>query len=187
MNRYCTCFLFVGRLTLQTRLDTILRTLAHVDGDWRLDVLGDGPQRHGLESLAGSLDLSERALFHGWVSGEEVIAAMQAADWLLLPSTVEGLSMACLQAGSLGLPVLSADTPRLRRFIEPGVTGLLVGEGVASWLDALNDVIAHPGQSAAMRQHSHETLHANDGLPTSLEMHLEVFQALAKKYSQSAS
>jgi glycosyltransferase involved in cell wall biosynthesis len=139
-----TRFLFVGRLVPHKRLDVVLRALADTPGEWRLDVLGDGPMRHGLETLTLQLGLEDRVAYHGWLSAEEVYAAMRASHWLVLPSLTEGLSMAGLQACSLGVPLIGADAPGLRGFIEPDVTGLLVNGGEDVWRETLTAAVEHP-------------------------------------------
>ncbi len=56
--------LFVGRLSPVKGLHDVLRALPQ-DLKWTLDVLGDGPQRKELESLAKELQISDRVFFRG--------------------------------------------------------------------------------------------------------------------------
>ena len=60
--------LFCSRLSKTKQLDLLLRALRQLashDKDYRLAVIGDGPERHSLESLADSLGIGERVLWPG--------------------------------------------------------------------------------------------------------------------------
>lgn len=61
--------LFVGRLTAAKGFDNLLRAfsdLAPSFGDWRLDVVGEGPASADYEALARSLRISDKVFFHGY-------------------------------------------------------------------------------------------------------------------------
>ena len=102
--------LFVGRLTRLKGLDVALRALAELkDYDWRLDVLGEGPQHAELDELAESLGIGERVRFHGAVSNDDAEEFMAFSSCLLFPSHSEGMGLVVLEALSIGLPVIASD------------------------------------------------------------------------------
>ena len=130
-------FLFVGRLTRLKGLDTTLRALGELkDRVWTLDVIGDGPQRNELETLAAELGLQERVSFHGF--RDDVERWMVSSGCLLFPSYQEGMGLVVLQALNVGLPVLASDLEPLR----PLASGPLVPPGdVEAWRRAIEKVL----------------------------------------------
>ena len=186
MFRPCIRFLFAGRLTASAHLDRVLRALTDTTDEWRLDVLGEGPQRHGLESLSWSLGLRDDVHFHGWVSNEEMIAAMRVSHWLVLPSPAEGLSLAVLQACSLGLPVVGADSRGLRSVIDSGVNGMLVSESDTAWRTALHNILSNPEMTVAMRGHVNDVLGDMNAPASTQQNELQTFQSLGHRYGVNA-
>src|SRR2546426_1151195 len=56
---------FAGRLVAQKGVDTLLRALAALPPDTQALIVGDGPERRPLESLAGELGIADRVRFTG--------------------------------------------------------------------------------------------------------------------------
>jgi glycosyltransferase involved in cell wall biosynthesis len=108
--------LFVGRLQARKRVDMLLQACAALNGGLslskaggegpenlrpRLVIVGDGPERAALESLAKALYPS--AEFPGARHGAELAAYFSAADLFVLPGTG---GLAVQEAMSYGLPVI---------------------------------------------------------------------------------
>ncbi|WP_182380365.1 glycosyltransferase [Nocardioides sp. WS12] len=108
--------LVVGRLARQKGQDVLLRALAELD-DVRLDLVGDGPARTELESLAAELGVAERVRFLGTSSPLE---HLRSATLVVVPSRWEGLSLALLEAMATAAPVVATSA---------GASGVLEGAG----------------------------------------------------------
>jgi glycosyltransferase involved in cell wall biosynthesis len=80
--------LFVGRLQTRKRIDLLLRACAHLDSHPRLIIIGDGPERAALESLA--METYPKAEFIGAKHGVELKPYFTAADLFVLPGTPAG-------------------------------------------------------------------------------------------------
>lgn len=93
--------------------------LGRLDGDWRLEVIGDGPARAEVEALLAPV--AGRVAFLGAAGPAAVRAAMEAADLLLWPGAGEGVGMAWLEAQAAGLPVVAEDGPAARDIVGGGV------------------------------------------------------------------
>jgi glycosyltransferase involved in cell wall biosynthesis len=89
----------------------------------RLLLLGDGPLRLDLERQVHDYGLDESVMFMGRVAN--VKDYLYAADVFLLPSLVEGLSNALLEAMAVGLPCIASDIPGNKQAIEHNADGLL--------------------------------------------------------------
>ncbi len=62
----------------------------------------------------------------GRLQGDKaVVAAMQDADALLLPSRSEGFGLVAAEAMACGLPVIATDCSSIAEIVEDGMTGLL--------------------------------------------------------------
>ena len=98
--------LFVGRLQPRKRVDLLLRACARLKMNPlpRLVVVGDGPERAALESLAR--EIYPQAEFTGERRGPDLIPYWQQADLFVLPGTG---GLAVQEAMSFGLPVMVAE------------------------------------------------------------------------------
>jgi len=77
--------LFVGRLTSQKGVDVLLKAVSEITNQlpelqFTVDIIGDGPQRPLLETMAKELRLSEIVRFFGWQKKSLVIHAYKSAD-----------------------------------------------------------------------------------------------------------
>lgn len=120
--------LFVGRLAHQKRVGTLLRAVAKLGGEVQLRVVGAGPLEGELEQLARQLGLGDTT-FDGSLAGEALVEAFRWADVFVLPSDVEGMPLALLEAMRAGLVAIGSDASGIRDFITHDVTGVLFPPG----------------------------------------------------------
>jgi glycosyltransferase involved in cell wall biosynthesis len=97
------CILFVGRLQGRKRVDFLLRACAEMDSQPRLVIVGDGPERRAVESLAKKIYPATE--FIGAKHGAELKTYFTEADLFVLPGTG---GLAVQEAMSYGLPVIVA-------------------------------------------------------------------------------
>lgn len=95
--------IFVGRLQARKRVDWLLRACAEMESKPRLVIVGDGPEREKLESLAK--EIYPAAEFLGAKHGAELTPYFAAADLFVLPGTG---GLAVQEAMAHGLPVIVA-------------------------------------------------------------------------------
>jgi glycosyltransferase involved in cell wall biosynthesis len=89
-----------------------------------LVVIGDGPERAALESLAGGLGVAGRV---HWVGHRRNVPhLLPAFDLFVQPSLHEGLPNTILEAMAAGLPVVATAVGGTPEVVVDGVTGLLV-------------------------------------------------------------
>ncbi len=146
--------LSVGRLVAQKDHETLLRAFAAIAPDhpeWALRIVGAGPLRAELESLARSLGIGERVTMVGTVA--DIAAEYLGAQLYCVPSRYEGLPLAPAEALSLGLPVVGfADCPGTDELIEDGINGILVpaGDRVGNLSRALGELMGDGGWRARL-------------------------------------
>jgi len=112
-------------------------------------LVGDGPERPGLERLVARLRLTRRVHFLGFVPHEQVAGLLGAADVLAMPSRYEELGTALVEGMQAGLPIVASDTGGIPQVIEHGRTGLLVPPGDPEALAAALTRIIHDRTLAA--------------------------------------
>ncbi len=113
-----------GRMVPAKRFDLLLRAFALV-GRGRLSLLGDGPERAGLEALASELGVADRVRFTGVV--DDPYAHFRRARAVVLSSEREGFPSVLVEAMACGAPVVSVDCPfGPRVLLDDGRAGLLV-------------------------------------------------------------
>ena len=127
----------VARLDKVKGIDVLLRSLSKVNAA-TLVIVGDGPERQALETLAQDLGIAERIHWTG--NRRDVEHLLSAFDLLVQPSLHEGLPNAVLEAMACGLPVVATAVGGTPEVVEDGVTGMLVPPRVP---DALADGVNH--------------------------------------------
>ncbi len=131
--------LYTGRLAAEKGLPVLFESLRHlkVRGyDFELTLVGDGPDRGALETMALQLDIVERVVFAGFCGQDEVLARLRQSDALLLPSFAEGVPVSLMEAMACGLPVIATYVGGVVELVEHMVTGLMVHAGDADSLEA---------------------------------------------------
>ena len=148
--------LFVGRLSPEKGLRTLIEADAVGDLGIEVVILGDGPMRDEL-FLAASRPGS-RLIYKGFVEQSGIFDYMRSARVLLWPSlSYEGGSMVLIEALSFGLPVIGADLGHGASLIHHQETGLLFPASDHHALSATLAAYLHdPAAEQRMRQRARE-------------------------------
>lgn len=139
--------LFVGRLDRVKNLPCLFRAVRRLVRRMpqiRVDIVGDGPERKGLQDAGSRLGLSGFLRFHGEQSDLSLFFA--AADVLVLPSYSEGFSNALVEAMHAGCTVIASNTGGNAELVEHGKTGMLFPSDDDEVLaDLLREILADAG------------------------------------------
>ncbi len=142
-NRERPVIAFVGRLRKYKGAQYVIRALPRVMRrvpGARLTIVGDGPYREALESLARSLRIQDRVEFLGPLSHPYKVEALNQAMVAVAPSPKEGWGLTVIEANACGTPVVASRSPGLIESVRDGETGILVPHGD---VDALADAIGN--------------------------------------------
>lgn len=118
----------VGRLSPEKGQAGLFHAFAKVrpsHPELKLRLVGDGPERSALESLAKELGVSSAVTFAGRLPEEETLAEIARSDLLVLPSFMEGLPIVLMEAMAVGVPVIASRVAGIPELVEDGKTGLL--------------------------------------------------------------
>jgi glycosyltransferase involved in cell wall biosynthesis len=114
-----------------------------------LTIVGDGPERPGLERMSNGT-----TRFFGRLRDDEVRALYRRASVVLLPGE-EDFGIVPLEAQACGRPVVALARGGAVETVVPGETGLLVADSSpAAFADAIRTVVDHPLDAAAIRRHA---------------------------------
>lgn len=98
--------IFVGKLIQLKGVELAIRAIAETD-DWRLIVMGTGPDKRRLAALADDLEVTDRIDFRGQVPRTAVLETMaRESGVLLFPSLHEEAGWAVAEALTIGKAVI---------------------------------------------------------------------------------
>lgn len=111
--------IFVGRLVAWKHVDELINAWSGLtDKNWKLEIVGSGPDKEELEQLTQKLGLSKQIKFHGSLSREKTLTKIKQCQVLILPSDYEGQSHVIIEALQLGIPVIARDIPPNRELVK---------------------------------------------------------------------
>ncbi|WP_092082517.1 glycosyltransferase [Poseidonocella sedimentorum] len=163
-----TELLFVGRLApvkgIRVLFEAVKRLAPEMPG-LRLTLVGDGPDRAGLEAAAAPL--GDLVRFTGYMSQGEVAAEMAKTDIFVLPSFAEGVPVVLMEALASRRPVIATQVAGVGELVRDGETGFMVPPGdVESLMDRIRALAADPAARAAMGAAGRETVAAEFDIRT---------------------
>lgn len=147
---------FVGTLKPWHGVEDLLRARSVAAAEWRLRVVGDGPQRAALEALAAELGVQVE--FTGAVAPAEVPARLAdcAVAVAPYPATQDAADqyfspLKIYEYAAAALPVVASRVGQVPAAVEDGVTGLLVEPSApAALARAVDALVAEPARRRAM-------------------------------------
>jgi glycosyltransferase involved in cell wall biosynthesis len=148
--------LAVGSFNDKKGFDQLIRA-AHFVGargvDVEVELVGDGPEAAALARLARGLGIERKVRFRGWVTPDEVRAAMLDATMLVHPSTGLGDAVPTVikEALALGTPVVASDVAGIPELLNGGRCGVLVPPRDAAALSfAIEKLLTEPAERARL-------------------------------------
>jgi glycosyltransferase involved in cell wall biosynthesis len=116
--------LFVGRLSPEKGVSTLLQAWEQFPEHCALHIVGDGPEREGLEAQARQHHLAA-ITFRGHLSHGETIAEVKGAQFLIMPSVwYEGFPVSVAESFACGTPVICSRLGGMEEIVTDGRTGL---------------------------------------------------------------
>ena len=151
----------VSRLVERKGQDMLVRALPLVQRsvpDAAVLLVGDGPMRRALETLAAELEVSDDVVLAGAVPWVDLPPYFAAGDVFCMPCRTrklgfepEGLGIVYLEASATGLPVVAGRSGGAPDAVLEGRTGLVVdGRAVSALAAALVRILGDPEAAADM-------------------------------------
>ncbi len=141
---------YAGRFVPEKGLDLLIQAAAGLSGKWVMRLLGDGPLREEIQTLAGVYNISGSVRFEEKIPSTEMPGFYHQLDALVLPSRTypnwkEQFGRVLIEAMACGVPVVGAESGAIPGVI--GAAGLTFPEGDAAALQRqLQTLIDDPDQ-----------------------------------------
>ena len=166
--------LFVGRLSTEKGLDTLLAAWEHLSIHIPLKIVGDGPLADYVAQTAKRLPQVE---WLGRKSLTQVYALIGEAMFLVFPSKwYETFGRVAIEAFAKGTPVIAANIGAIAEIVVDGRTGLHFQSGVASDLvDKVKWVLANPEKLTQMRREARLEFEAKYTAQKNYEQLMEIY------------
>ncbi len=187
--------LAVGTIAPRKGYDVLLRAcgrLRQAGVEFRLTVVGQGPERLRLRWLAWRLGLRRYVRFAGQIAHENMAETYRHADIFVAPGRrtrkgdMDGLPSALAEAMAFGLAVVTSDLPGLVEAVENGMSGLVVPQNdVAALAGALERLAGDPEERRRLGAAARQRIHALLDEQASEEKLKELFIAAARSATRA--
>jgi glycosyltransferase involved in cell wall biosynthesis len=148
-NKY---MVFLGRLVPEKRPELLAQAFQSLQlPGWKLVFVGSSSDTSQFTAeLLSVAEGNPNIVFAGELHGAELAEIVRGAGLFVLPSDVEGLPLAMLEAMREGIPVVASDIPAHQQLLLGGQGVLFRAGEVDSCLDALSWAAQHTGEMKAM-------------------------------------
>lgn len=123
---------YAGGLLPEKGVDLLIRACAGLQGNWQLQIAGEGNERSNLQTLVAQLGLTERVQLLDRLESTQMPAFYRGLDLLVLPSRTlptwkEQFGRVLIEAMACGVPVVGSDCGEIPNVI--GEAGIIFPEG----------------------------------------------------------
>ncbi len=115
----------VGRLSFEKKVDLLIKCMKQFDDDTVLLVCGKGPAGDEWRQLAVDEDVTDKVVFAGFVSDDDIVSYYSCADIFVTASKFETQGLTTLEAMACGIPAICANGRAFTDVIKEGYNGYL--------------------------------------------------------------
>ena len=149
----------VGRPDPNKRLDVLLESLLLVVQHFpraRLMIVGPHENEHALEmkTLSSRMELSEKVIWTGYRSGDDLKGCYAAADLFLLASMGENFGMAVTEAMAISLPVIISNRVGVAEDVKRHSAGIVTDVSAQQVARAVVDLLRDRPRLQEMRRNA---------------------------------
>lgn len=171
---YMTPFVWEEKVSSIETLGEALRRLENKELKPILVVLGEGPLRGRVKERISKLDLDDVVVLAGRV--DDPWTALATCDIYTHISQKESLSMAILEAMSVGKPVIATDVGGTPEILSKEGVGVLVSPDLADIETTILTLSSNREEMKAMGARAREWVEANFTWKRSAEDHLKLYK-----------
>lgn len=103
-------FVFLGRLVSQKGCTILIDACRHLQAEYTLNIIGDGPEKQHLEKKVVDFGLENKINFLGILEGEELARTLNRHHCMIIPSvSEEGFGIVALEGMACGCKIIAAD------------------------------------------------------------------------------
>lgn len=176
--------LFVGNLIKIKGIYILIeafKVLCSKIPDLLLIIIGKGEEKQALEHLVNKYGLNN-VKFLDWLPQPQLSSFYNAADMFVLPSFVEGHSVALLEAMASGLPIVASNVGGNKESVEDGVNGFLFERGnVKDLLEKMAIILSDQELSKKMSAKSYAIYSERFSMKMQLKNYLKLYSSLIER------
>lgn len=151
----------ISRLSREKNIDFLLEAIVKLqsscDHAFRLLLIGDGPDRHRLESRIRALDLENTVSLLGAIPPAQIATYCRAGDVFLFASRSETQGMVILEAMAAGMPVVAIRSSGIDDIVVNGVNGFKTPPDTARWNARIQQLMSDPELRRRLSSQARET------------------------------
>lgn len=151
--------------------------------DAELVVVGDGPLRNDLESLAADLDVADRTRFTGTVPRSRVYELYGTSDVFAIASRSEGFCVAAVEAMAAGLPVVASDIEVFEEVLD-GCGTLADRDEPTAFASAIEELLLDADRRDRLGSECRERARETFSLDACAERYNNIYTELANLHQQ---
>jgi glycosyltransferase involved in cell wall biosynthesis len=172
--------LFLGRMVPEKRPDLLVDAFSQLQPNgWKLVLVGGVSDTKSFTSeLLAKIAKNPNIVFAGELRGERLAEIMRGAGLFALPSDLEGLPLAMLEAMNEGVPVLASDIPPHQQLIGDDRGLLFTADNLESCRQNLEWAIDNPQILAEMANKGQKHVQTNYSWESITCKTLELYQNL---------
>ncbi len=156
-----TLFATVSRMSHEKNVEFLLSGLSVLKTeyaeDFKMLMVGDGPDRVYYERMSRELGLSENVIFVGEVPNRDINLYLGAADAFLFASRTETQGIVVLEAFAEAVPVLAVRASGVCDLVRSGYNGFLTDEDTGKYAAVLNAFIKGRYDRQTLRENALRT------------------------------
>ena len=143
---------FLGRLVPEKCPDLLIQAFLKLKKEgWKLAIVGGNSDTSAFqERLSGLVKGDPRVIFTGVLRGRYLAEVIRGAGIFVLPSEVEGLPLAMLEAMQEGLPIVASNIPPHQQLLGKDRGVMFRSLDLDDCIDKLSWAIEHPEEMQAM-------------------------------------
>ena len=171
-----------GRLSQEKGFDRMIRAIA-LDGMRHrkifLLIVGEGPLKDFLQSLAERLGVADRVRFLG--HRQDLLRIIRAADVFVLPSLYEGMSNVLMEAMVQGKPCIATAVGGVDELIVNGESGIVIPRSDPELIaEAVSYLMESPEESARLGRAGQERMARHFSVQENVRRFEELYLSLVE-------
>jgi glycosyltransferase involved in cell wall biosynthesis len=182
-NPYIVC---IGRLEKEKGHDLLIKAMYNISKRhprWRLIIIGDGRERHGLLRLTEELGLGEIITFLGAVENKEALLYIKNSEFLVLPSRSESFGIVLIEAMAYRKAVVATSVGGVPEIVSDGINGFLIEpEDHNSLFEAISKLIQDNQLRKILGEKGFNIIKNSYEWHTIAKKYMSIFQKIAEKY-----
>jgi glycosyltransferase involved in cell wall biosynthesis len=159
--------MYIGRLHPVKRISLLLESVAKLQENFKLFIVGTGALEEELKKYVKLLGINNKVIFTGAVQFGDIPRYMNLADLIVLTSAIEGQPRVIVESMFCGTPAVGVNVFGISDTIEEGVTGYLTSadpEDIANKISKAlhDDQLSVMCREYALQNYSRETVNSKE-------------------------